>query len=486
VESVVIGMPHRGRLNVLTQVMQKPLESVFSEFAGQNASDEGSGDVKYHLGTSVDRMTRNGKTIHMSLTANPSHLEAVNPLVEGKTRAIQLQKSEVHGVADENKAMAVLLHGDAAFAGQGIVYETIGLSELEHYTTGGTVHIIVNNQIGFTTDPRFSRSTPYCCDLGKVHGATSSRARSISRWATVLALIVLAWCHTQPLPPRPPPPPPPHLIARALRRSGRAQAFNAPIFHVNGDDPEAVVYVCNLAAEWRKTYKKDVIVDIVCYRRHGHNEQDQPSFTQPMMYKQIAKHQTPSEIYSARLVAEGAVTQAEVDEMRATINQGFEDAFQNSADYKSEETDWLESRWTKFKKVPKNAPTGLPADYLREVGLATCSYPEGFTPHRSLVRILKARAKTIEDGVGLDWATTEAMAFGTLLKEGCHVRLSGQDVERGTFSHRHAVLVDQKTEARHCALSNLDPDQARRHPPFPPTDPWLSRLGRPVDQRLPI
>lgn len=403
VQSIVIGMPHRGRLNVLTQVMQKPMEQVFCEFAGRNVGDsDGSGDVKYHLGTSVDRQTRSGKTVHLSLVANPSHLEAVNPVVEGKTKAMQYYEQE----GDPHKThMCVLLHGDAAFAGQGVVYETFGFSELPDYATGGTVHLIVNNQIGFTTDPRFSRSTPYCCDLGK--------------------------------------------------------SYNAPIFHVNGDDPEAVVFVCNLAAEWRQTYHKDVIVDIICYRREGHNEQDQPMFTQPLMYGHIAKHPTPVQIYSQKLIQEGVVTQDHVDAETKRIQDRFESSFQASADYEEDANAWLESRWTKFKNAyARNESTGISADVLTEVGVKSCEYPAGFVVHKSLDRILKARAKTVNNGAGIDFGTAEAMAFGSLLLDDVHVRLSGQDVQRGTFSHRHAMLHDQNTEEHHVPLQHLAKDQA--------------------------
>ena len=282
VDSVVIGMPHRGRLNVLTQVMEKPMEALFAEFAGSNATDEGSGDVKYHLGTSVNRQTRSGKTVHMSLAANPSHLEAVNPVIAGKARAVAREKArEATGASYATQTavaehgfkavMPICLHGDAAFAGQGVVYETMGMCELPCYSNGGTVHIIVNNQIGFTTDPRFSRSTPYCCDLGKT--------------------------------------------------------YNAPIFHVNGDDPEAVVFVAELAAEWRATFQKDVIIDIVCYRRNGHNEQDQPSFTSPLMYKTIGEHPTGLQVYADKLIAEGSVTPEYVEQEKARINGKFEEAF---------------------------------------------------------------------------------------------------------------------------------------------------------------
>jgi 2-oxoglutarate dehydrogenase E1 component len=427
VEAVVIGMPHRGRLNVLTQVMEKPMEALFSEFAGSNATDEGSGDVKYHLGTSIDRKTRNGKTVHMSLAANPSHLEAVNPVIAGKARAIAREKAKEatgsnfatqtavceHGL---KAVMPICLHGDAAFAGQGVVYETMGMCELPCYANGGTVHVIVNNQIGFTTDPRFSRSTPYCCDLGKT--------------------------------------------------------YNAPIFHVNGDDPEAVVFVAELAAEWRATFQKDVIIDIVCYRRNGHNEQDQPSFTSPGMYEVISKHATGLDIYSDRLISEGVVTPEYVDQEKERINGVFEEAFvRSTSEGYQDESMWMESRWTKFKNAYEpGMPTGCDEETLKEVGIATTVMPEGFTLHKSLERIMKVRRKTVEQGAEMDFATAEAMAFGTLLKEGYHVRLSGQDVQRGTFSHRHALVHDQVSAAppaRPACLPACLPACFSRVPPAP-------------------
>ncbi|TPX64684.1 oxoglutarate dehydrogenase (succinyl-transferring) [Spizellomyces sp. 'palustris'] len=394
VNSVVMGMPHRGRLNVLSNVVRKPNESIFAEFS-HSAEDtvEGSGDVKYHLGMNYMRPTPSGKMVHLSLAANPSHLEAVNPVVEGKVRAIQFYQNDEK---DHGKAMAVLLHGDAAFAAQGVVYETLGMADLPAYTTGGTIHVIVNNQVGFTTDPRFARSTPYCSDVAKT--------------------------------------------------------VNAPILHVNGDDVEAVVYAMELASEWRAKWKKDVVVDIVCYRRHGHNEIDQPSFTQPLMYQRIAGMTPVLDKYIQQLLAEGSVTQEEVDEMKKRVWGILEENYVASRDYKASSKEWQSSTWTGFKAPAELAAetvpaqkTGIDLDLLRYIGVAAASYPSDFTVHSNLGKILRQREKSVKEGKGIDWATAESMAFGTLLAEGQHVRLSGQDVERGTFSQRHALLNDQKT-----------------------------------------
>ncbi|KAI8998092.1 thiamine diphosphate-binding protein [Gaertneriomyces semiglobifer] len=404
VNSVVMGMPHRGRLNVLSNVVRKPNESIFAEFS-HSAEDtvEGSGDVKYHLGMNYVRPTPSGKMVHLSLAANPSHLEAVNPVVTGKVRAIQFYQNDEK---DHARAMGVLLHGDAAFAAQGVVYETLGMVDLPSYSTGGTIHIIVNNQVGFTTDPRFSRSTPYCSDVAKT--------------------------------------------------------VNAPILHVNGDDVEAVVYAMDLAAEWRAQWKKDVVIDIVCYRRHGHNEIDQPAFTQPLMYKRIAGMTPVLEKYISQLLAEGSVTQQEVDAMKERVWGILEENYTASRDYKASSKEWVASTWPGFKspaqlaaETVKAQPSGVDLELLRYIGVAASSYPPDFTPHSNLAKILRQREKSVQEGNGIDWATAESMAFGTLLAEGNHVRLSGQDVERGTFSQRHALLHDQKTEATYVPLNNL-------------------------------
>ncbi|PKY24019.1 oxoglutarate dehydrogenase, E1 component [Rhizophagus irregularis] len=410
IDSIVLGMPHRGRLNVLSNVVRKPNESIFCEFSGSvEPSDEGSGDVKYHLGMNYDRPTPSGKRVHLSLAANPSHLEAVDPVVLGKTRALQHYS---HDEKDRHHSMALLLHGDAAFAAQGVVYETIGFHDLPNYTTGGTVHLVVNNQIGFTTDPRFARSTPYCSDVAKV--------------------------------------------------------VNAPIFHVNGDDVEAVNFVCQLAAEWRQTFKKDVVIDIVCYRKYGHNEVDQPSFTQPRMYQQIAKQTPILEKYVQKLLKDGTFTKEDIEKHKKWVWNILEENYHKSKDYVPTSREWLSSSWNGFKSPKELAeestpayPTGSSYELLQHVGEVISSYPKGFNVHSGLVRILKARAKAINEGQGIDWPTAEGLALGSLLLEGKHVRLSGQDVERGTFSQRHAVLHDQVNETQYVPLNDLRPYQAK-------------------------
>ncbi|CAG8545535.1 11102_t:CDS:2, partial [Dentiscutata erythropus] len=410
IESIVLGMAHRGRLNVLSNVVRKPNESIFCEFGGfVEPSDEGSGDVKYHLGMNYVRPTPSGKRVHLSLAANPSHLEAVDPVVLGKTRALQFYMNDEK---ERHRAMAILLHGDASFAAQGVVYETIGFHDLPNYTTGGTVHIIINNQIGFTTDPRFARSTPYCSDLAKV--------------------------------------------------------VNAPIFHVNGDDVEAVNFVCQLAAEWRQTFKKDFVIDIVCYRKHGHNEVDQPSFTQPRMYKQIAKQTPILEKYVQRLSKEGTFSMEDIQKHKKWVWDTLEENYKKSKDYKPTSREWLSSSWDGFKSPKELAedttpiyPTGSTLESLKHIGEVISSYPKNFNVHSGHVRMLKARDKSIKDGANIDWSTAESLAFGSLLLEGKHVRLSGQDVERGTFSQRHAVLHDQEDESQYVPLNDLRPGQAR-------------------------
>mmetsp|Transcript_44400 Transcript_44400/g.140112 ORF Transcript_44400/g.140112 Transcript_44400/m.140112 type:complete len:1033 (-) Transcript_44400:65-3163(-) len=414
-EAFNIGMPHRGRLNVLANVMRKPMEEIFQEFiAGTVASvpghDEvwGSGDVKYHLGFSIDRPTTCGKRVHLSLVANPSHLEAVNPVVLGKTRA----KQESLKDDTRRRAMSVLLHGDAAFAGQGIVYETLELSDIKGYSTGGTVHIIVNNQIGFTTDPRFARSSPYCSDVAK--------------------------------------------------------CVSVPIFHVNADDLQAVCWVCATAAEFRQKFGKDVIVDIVGYRRYGHNEIDEPSFTQPLMYQHISKTKPVLQKFQDEALEKSLLSKDEIDKVEADCVRIFEQAFEK-ARRNVESGTWdkgeipLENRWKGFKSrfsFSARQDTGVPLEELRNVGERLSSYPKDFHIHRGLARVMQNKKHMFDTGVGLDWATAEALAFGTLLKEGVHVRLSGQDVERGTFSHRHAVLHDQENESKYVPLQNLSSDQA--------------------------
>ncbi|MGE4012891.1 MAG: 2-oxoglutarate dehydrogenase E1 component, partial [Alphaproteobacteria bacterium] len=405
VKEIVIGMPHRGRLNVLSNMMGKPFQAIFSEFLGQSANPsdiEGSGDVKYHLGTSSDREF-DGNVIHLSLTANPSHLEAVNPVVCGKVRAKQTQR----GDAGRRQVMGLLMHGDAAFAGQGLVAETLDLSQLKGYRTGGTIHFIVNNQIGFTTNPVSSRSGPYCSDVAKI--------------------------------------------------------VQAPIFHVNGDDPEAVVHVARIASEYRHDFQQDVVIDMFCYRRHGHNEGDEPAFTQPLMYKTISKHPRVRQIYAERLEKDGVIARGEADKIIGEIEHRLEEAFSAAKGFKPNKADWLEGAWTGLEKArgePHPGETGVSLDVLREVGAKLCETPKGFNVNSKIARQLKAKKEAIDTGKDIDWATAEALAFGSLLVEGTPVRLSGQDCRRGTFSQRHAVLVDQETEADYTPLANLRPDQA--------------------------
>jgi 2-oxoglutarate dehydrogenase E1 component len=405
VEEIVIGMPHRGRLNVLANMMGKPFQAIFAEFEGNAATPEdvqGSGDVKYHLGTSSDR-DFDGNVVHLSLTANPSHLEAVDPVVLGKTRA----KQRLRGDTERDKVMALLMHGDAAFAGQGMVAETLELSELHDYRVGGTIHFVVNNQIGFTTNPTSSRSGPYCSDMGKI--------------------------------------------------------VQAPIFHVNGDDPEAVVHVARIATEFRQRFKRDVVIDMFCYRRHGHNEMDEPAFTQPRMYRKIAEQPTTRQIYAEKLVQEGEIAADEPDKLVSEFTTRLERDFEAAKSYRVNKADWLEGAWTGLdvaRGEARKGETAVELETLREIGLKLASYPEGFNINRKVARLLEQKRKMIESGEGIDWATGEALAFGSLVVEGTPVRLSGQDSGRGTFSQRHAVLVDQENEEKYVPLANLSPDQA--------------------------
>ena len=405
VKEIVLGMAHRGRLNVLTQVMAKPHRALFHEFKGGSfAPDEveGSGDVKYHLGASSDR-SFDGNSVHLSLTANPSHLEIVDPVVLGKVRA----KQDQYGDPPERRssAMPLLIHGDAAFAGQGVVAECFGLSGLKGHRTGGSVHFIVNNQIGFTTNPRFSRSSPYPSDVAKM--------------------------------------------------------VEAPIFHCNGDDPEAVVFAAKVATEYRQRFQKPVVIDMFCYRRFGHNEGDEPAFTQPKMYRLIRQHPSTLEIYARKLAAEGVVTEAEVEAMKTGWRAKLEGEFEIVQGYKPNKADWLDGKWSGLKAVredvddARRGQTGLAAEALKEIGSRITEVPQGFNLHRTIRRFLDNRRKMIDSGEGIDWATAESLAFGSLLLDGHRVRLSGQDVERGTFSQRHSVLIDQETEARYTPLNHI-------------------------------
>lgn len=407
VNEVVIGMPHRGRLNILTAVCGKPYAAMLSEFHGNLNIPEGlsaSGDVKYHMGYSND-LDINGKKVHISLNANPSHLEAVNAVVNGKVRAKQDQKKDTK----REQVISVVLHGDAAFAGQGSVAECFVLSDLDGYRTGGTVHVIVNNQIGFTTNPKKGRSSPYPSDVAKM--------------------------------------------------------VQAPIIHVNGDDPEAVLYAAKLAIQFRQEFKKDVVLDIVCYRRYGHNEGDEPMFTQPLMYKKIANLPRTREIYAERLVSEGVITPDAAADLLGKFKEFLEGEFTIGKDYKPAKADMLEGEWSGFVKPERGAAgttdTGVDTAKLKEIGYALATYPAEHNVNKKIATLMKAKKEMFDTGEGIDWATAEALAFGSLLKEGHRVRLSGQDCGRGTFSHRHSVLVDQETEATYQPLNNLGGEQAR-------------------------
>jgi 2-oxoglutarate dehydrogenase E1 component len=410
VKEIVIGMAHRGRLNVLSQVMAKPHRAIFHEFKGGSSSPddvEGSGDVKYHLGASSDREF-DGNRVHLSLTANPSHLEIVNPVVLGKVRA----KQDQHGATREDRTMVMplLISGDAAFAGQGVIAECFGLSGLRGHRTGGSVHFIVNNQIGFTTYPRFSRSSPYPSDIAKM--------------------------------------------------------VEAPIFHANGDDPEAVVYAAKVATEFRQKFQVPVVIDMFCYRRFGHNEGDEPMFTQPLMYKAIRSHPSTLDIYAKRLIGENVVTEGEVEKMRTDWRARLDAEQEASQGYKANNADWLDGRWSGMKVAgvsddPRRGNTGVDTATMHDMGKKLTAVPEGFHVHRTIQRFLDARAKAIETGQGIDWSTAEALAFGSMLLEGNPVRLSGQDSERGTFSQRHSVLTDQENEDRYTPLNHLDEKQSR-------------------------
>ncbi len=413
VKDIVVGMAHRGRLNVLTQVLGKPHRALFHEFKGGSfAPDdvEGSGDVKYHLGASSDREF-DGNKVHLSLTPNPSHLEIVDPVVLGKVRA----KQDQHGCTpdDRRAVLPLLLHGDAAFAGQGVVAECLGLSGLKGHRTGGSVHFIINNQIGFTTYPRYSRSSPYPSDVAKM--------------------------------------------------------VEAPIFHVNGDDPEAVVFAAKVATEFRMRFQKPVVVDMWCYRRYGHNEGDEPGFTQPLMYRKIRGQKSTLEIYSAKLIGEGVVTEGEVDKMRADWRARLEAEYEAGQAYKPNKADWLDGAWSGLKAVAsatndedaRRGQTGVAIDKLKAIGESLSRVPDGFNIHKTIQRFMDGRRKMIETGEGIDWAMGEALAFGTLLDEGHRVRLSGQDCERGTFSQRHSVLIDQENETRYKPLNHIREGQGR-------------------------
>jgi 2-oxoglutarate dehydrogenase E1 component len=418
IREFVIGMPHRGRLNVLANFVGKPIAAIFAEFQGNSTNPEqvqGSGDVKYHLGTSGDREV-GGQTIHLSLAANPSHLEAVDPVVLGKVRAKQFQ----HGDSERSQVAGILMHGDAAFAGQGLVAESLELSDLVGFCTGGTIHIIVNNQIGFTTAPSAARSSPYPSDVAK--------------------------------------------------------GVQAPIFHVNGDDPEAVVEVARAAAEFRQEFKKDVVIDLFCYRRHGHNESDEPAFTQPLMYRKIARHPTTRQINAGQLVDEGILSGEEAEAMATRFVAELERQFEAAKSYRPNKADWLLGAWAGLEQAPgddRRGDTGVAGDVLQSIGRQLAAVPEGFHINPKIARQLEAKRAAIEAGEGIDWATAEALAIGSLCAEGTHVRMSGQDSGRGTFSQRHAVLIDQETEERYIPINHISPGQA----PFEIIDSPLSEAA---------
>ncbi len=420
VKEIVYGMAHRGRLNVLANVMAKPYRVIFHEFSGGSANPEdvgGSGDVKYHLGTSTDREF-DGIKVHMSLVPNPSHLEAVNPVVLGKVRATQVMRDDV---LKHEQVLPVLIHGDAAFAGQGIVWECFGFSGVRGYNTGGAIHFVINNQIGFTTSPQFARSSPYPSDVAK--------------------------------------------------------GVQAPILHVNGDDPEAVTFACKLAIDFRQKFKRDVVIDMWCYRRFGHNEGDEPSFTQPLMYAQIRAHPAVSAVYAKRLIEQGVIEPGFPDEYAAQFVAHLEEEFEGAKSYKPNEADWFAGRWSGLSKpadpvgARRNVATGIEAKLFDSLGRTLTTVPETLTIHKTLARVLDAKREMFASGVGFDWATAEALAFGSLISEGFGVRLSGQDSGRGTFSHRHAVWVDQTDEHKYVPLWSVP------HGRFEVLDSTLSEFG---------
>src|SRR6476469_9372709 len=419
VTEIDVGMAHRGRLNILTNVMGKPAKAIFHEFAGgaTNPADVGgSGDVKYHLGTSSDREF-DGNKVHLSLLPNPSHLEAVDPVVLGKARASQTIKGDTEG----DTVLPILLHGDAAFAGQGVVWECLSFSGLPGYGTGGTIHFVINNQVGFTTSPQFARSSPYPSDIAK--------------------------------------------------------SVQAPILHVNGDDPEAVTFCCKLATEFRQTFGRDVVIDMWCYRRFGHNGGDEPSFTQPLMYAAIKKHPPISELYGQRLIEQGVVDQAWIDRETKDYLAHLEEEFTAATSYLPNKADWFEGRWAGLGRPDepvlgrRNIATAIGEDELQRLGKVLTTVPEGLTIHNTLKRILDAKKAMFDSGEGFDWATAEALAYGSLVAEGQSVRLSGQDSGRGTFSQRHAVWVDQTSGEKYIPLTTVGPGR------FEVRDSPLSEFG---------
>ena len=416
IKEVKIGMSHRGRLNVLANVLQKSYKRIFNEFAGEinSTSEDGAGDVKYHLGASSNREF-DGNSVHVSLTDNPSHLEAVNPVVLGQTRAKQF----FHQDKERKKVIPILIHGDAAFAGQGVVAECFAMSGLPGHNTGGTIHIIVNNQIGFTTSPRFARSSPYPSDIAKM--------------------------------------------------------VDAPIIHVNGDDPEAVVYAARIATDFRLKFNRDVVIDLICYRRFGHNEGDEPSFTQPLMYKKIRSHPSPVKVYGEKLVHEGSISKDHLNNSIKKFKDLLDDQFKNAKNYKPK-IEWFEGTWSRYKPErgkDKRGVTGFDVKKLMEISNKINSIPSDINIHKTISKIMGNRKTTVINGKAIDWSTAEALAFGSLLEEGYPVRLVGQDSGRGTFSQRHSVLRNQIDNSRYVPLNNISKKQKK----FEIVDSFLSELA---------
>jgi len=416
VKEVKIGMSHRGRLNVLANVLQKSYKRIFNEFAGEISSSkkDGAGDVKYHLGASSNREF-DGNPVHVSLTDNPSHLEAVNPVVLGQTRA----KQYFHKDKERKKVIPILIHGDAAFAGQGVVAECFAMSGLRGHNTGGTIHIIVNNQIGFTTSPRFARSSPYPSDIAKM--------------------------------------------------------VEAPIIHVNGDDPEAVVYAARIATDFRLKFNRDVVIDLICYRRFGHNEGDEPSFTQPLMYKKIRSHPTPVNFYGEKLIKENTISKDYLNTSIKKFKDLLDDQFKTAKDYKPK-IEWFEGTWSRYKPErgkDKRGVTGSDIEKLREISEKITTIPKEINVHKTISKIIDNRKLVVKNGTNIDWSTAEALAFGSLLEEGYPVRLVGQDSGRGTFSQRHSVLRNQLNNSRYIPLNNISKNQKQ----FEVVDSFLSELA---------
>ena len=416
VKEVKIGMAHRGRLNVLANLLQKSYKRIFNEFMGEflNSHSDATGDVKYHLGASSDREF-DGNSVHISLTDNPSHLEAVNPVVLGQTRAKQFY----HKDTQRNKVIPILIHGDAAFAGQGIVAECFSMSGLPGHNTGGTIHFIINNQIGFTTSPRFARSSPYPSDLGKV--------------------------------------------------------IESPILHCNGDDPEAVIHCAKIAIEFRQKFKKDVVIDMICYRRFGHNEGDEPSFTQPLMYKKIKEHPSTLNVYGERLIKEEVINKDQFETMKKDFKNLLDDQFKNAKDYKPK-IEWFEGTWSRYKPErgkDKRGKSGVDLNKLLKISEKINKIPAKMDVHKTIIRILDARKQSINNKKGIDWSSAESLAFGSLLLEGYPVRLVGQDSGRGTFSQRHSILRNQNDNSRYIPLNNISEKQKK----FEIVDSFLSELA---------